>query len=117
MALNYRLIGHRIRTLRKLQKMSQADLAEYTGLSVPYISHIETGIKHVSFESIVKIADAMSCTVDQLLYENLKNDRGAYLAEFAKMLSDYSVTERRILLDLLIAIKNCMSKSGLLDKE
>lgn len=48
MALNYGLIGHRVRTLRKMQKMSQAALAEHTGLSVPYISHIETGIKHVS---------------------------------------------------------------------
>ena len=52
MALNYGLIGHRVRTLRKMQKMSQAVLAEHTGLSVPYISHIETGIKHVSFMKI-----------------------------------------------------------------
>lgn len=114
MALNYGLIGHRVRTLRKMQKMSQAVLAEHTGLSVPYISHIETGIKHVSLESIVKIADALGCTVDQLLYENQRNDRSAYLIEFAEILSDYSLAERRMLLDLLIAIRNCMSRSGYL---
>lgn len=45
MKLDYKLIGHRIHILRKRQKLSQAALAESTGYSVPYISHIETGIK------------------------------------------------------------------------
>lgn len=31
MAVNYERIGKRIQQLRKLKKMSQADLAEYTG--------------------------------------------------------------------------------------
>ena len=48
MAVNYERIGKRIQQLRKLKKLSQADLAEYTGMSVSYISHIETGIKHAS---------------------------------------------------------------------
>ena len=48
MAVNYERIGKRIQELRKLKKMSQADLAEHTGMSVSYISHIETGIKHAS---------------------------------------------------------------------
>ena len=43
MAVNYERIGKRIQELRKLKKMSQADLAEHTGMSVSYISHIETG--------------------------------------------------------------------------
>ena len=42
MAVNYERIGKRIQELRKLKKMSQADLAEHTGMSVSYISHIET---------------------------------------------------------------------------
>ena len=53
MAVNYERVGKRIQELRKLKKMSQADLAEQTGMSVSYISHIETGIKHASLESVV----------------------------------------------------------------
>ena len=60
MAVNYERIGKRIQELRKLKKMSQADLAEQTGMSVSYISHIETGIKHASLESVVRIANAQN---------------------------------------------------------
>ena len=69
MAVNYERIGKRIQELRKLKKMSQADLAEHTGMSVSYISHIETGIKHASLESVVRIANALGITVTRFSTE------------------------------------------------
>ena len=65
--LNYERIGKRVQQLRKMKKLSQADLAELTEMSVSYISHIETAIKKASLESIVRIANALGVTVDQLL--------------------------------------------------
>ena len=42
MPMNFKAVGTRIRAIRKTQKMSQADLAEYVDVSVNYISLIET---------------------------------------------------------------------------
>ena len=96
MAVNYERIGKRIQQLRKLKKMSQADLAEYTGMSVSYISHIETGIKHASLESIIRIANALGITVDQVLNGNQTGNREEYKTELCDLISDCTGYERGI---------------------
>lgn len=81
MAINYERIGKRIQQLRKMKKMSQADLAEFAGVSVSYISHIETGMKKASLESVVHIANALGTTVDQLLNGNQTGNQHEYKSE------------------------------------
>ena len=51
--------GKEIRRLRLSKNMTQIDLAESTGLQRSYISHIERNIKHPSFATLKKIADAL----------------------------------------------------------
>ena len=62
MVLNYKRIGQRIRVIRRARKMTQAELAECANLSVPYVSHIENGIKQASLQAVVNIAEALECT-------------------------------------------------------
>ena len=111
MAVNYERIGKRIQQLRKLKKLSQADLAEFTGMSVSYISHIETSIKKASLESLVRIANVLGVTVDQLLNGNQVNDRVEYSAELAELLSDCNSCEKRILFEVAIAVKNSLREN------
>ena len=47
--------------------MSQADLADKTGLQPAAVSHFETGQRSPSFENLKKLADALSISVDYLL--------------------------------------------------
>ena len=46
--------------------MSAKDLAAKTGLSPAYISQIETGDRDGSFETMKKIAQALSVSLDDL---------------------------------------------------
>ena len=108
MAVNYERIGKRIQQLRKLKKLSQADLAEYTGMSVSYISHIETGIKHASLESVVRIANALGVTVDQVLNGNQTGNREEYKTELFELISDCSGYERGIIHDIATAVKRSL---------
>lgn len=73
MKMNYKKMGKIIKAVRITKGLSQADLAEYTDLSVPYISHIETGRSKASLETIVNIASVLNVTVDRLLSGNLSN--------------------------------------------
>ena len=109
--INYPRIGRRIQEIRKMRKMSQADLAEYTNMSVSYISHIETFIKKASLESLVRIANVLGVTVDQLLNGNQVNDRVEYSAELAELLSDCNSCEKRILFEVAIAVKNSLREN------
>jgi len=117
MELNYKLIGHRMRSIRKLRKLTQAELAEYTGLSVPYISHIENGIKQVSLQALVKVAEALECTADRLLYENWMSVCGGGQSELAELLSGCTAAEQQFLLEVLNAVKNCVIFSRELTKK
>ena len=111
MILNPKLIGHRVRSIRKLRKLTQAELAERTGLSVPYISHIENGIKQASLQAIVNIAEVLDCTADRLLYENQADRQGICQLELNEILSDCTVIEQHFLFETLSAIKHCISIS------
>jgi transcriptional regulator with XRE-family HTH domain len=61
-------IGQKIRKLRKERGMTQADLAENTGLSNTFIAHIEIGDKICSLSSLEKIASALMTNSHSLLH-------------------------------------------------
>ena len=69
MTAEVKVIGKRIKTLRKQRNMTQADLAEKAGLSNVYISNIETGFKGVSLDALTKIAIAFELSVVYLLLD------------------------------------------------
>jgi ribosome-binding protein aMBF1 (putative translation factor) len=55
-----------VRVWREYRGMSAKDLAAKTGLSPAYISQIETGDRDGSFETMKKIAQALSVSLDDL---------------------------------------------------
>lgn len=109
MGLNYERIGKIIKAVRMEQGLSQADLAEYTDLSVPYISHIETGRSKASLETIVNIADALNVTVDRLLCGNL--DSGDYTPELRELFSDCNNYEKSMIFDMANELKKSLRKN------
>lgn len=60
------LLGRRIRQLRRYINLTQAQLAEKTGLSTNYISQIETAVASPSFETLVKIANGLEVELKNL---------------------------------------------------
>lgn len=57
----------RLRTARELRKLSQAQVAEKSGLQPSAVSHFETGQRAPSFENLKRLADALDVTTDYLL--------------------------------------------------
>jgi transcriptional regulator with XRE-family HTH domain len=60
---------NRIKLLRQRRNMSQAELAEQSGLSQPFISRLERGESEVTSENLRAIADALGVSVSELYPE------------------------------------------------
>ena len=108
MLTNYKIIGLRIRELRLEKRMTQADLAEKTDMSVTYMSHIETGKKRASFESLLRIINALEITMDRLLIGNQTNAPAEYLMDLASLLQDCTGQEKRMIYEIAFSVKKCL---------
>lgn len=63
------MLGKNIRRIRTAQNMTQSALAEKVGVSVQMISQIEWGTKVPSVPKLVRIAQALQCSTDEILSE------------------------------------------------
>ena len=53
--------------VRRKRNMTQAELARAVGLAQPSISTLESGETKPAFETFIKLADALNCSLDELV--------------------------------------------------
>lgn len=82
-------IGENISRKMKEQGLSQNRLAKLAGVSQPSISGILSDTKSPSVETIRLIADALGCSVAELLGET-EESKPALSADARQLLSDYT---------------------------
>ncbi len=66
------LLGNRLRELRTKQDMTQADLAESTGLSDNFIALMERGKTSPSLQTLENLANALNVQIADLFAFNSK---------------------------------------------
>lgn len=66
--MDLKLLGLNIKNSRKNIKLTQAQLAEMTNLSVVHISHLEGGSAKMSIEALVNICNALNATPNDILW-------------------------------------------------
>lgn len=60
------ILAHNIKSFREHRQWSQADLAEYANISIPFLSEIERGNKWPHPDTLAKIADALQAETHEL---------------------------------------------------
>lgn len=63
-----RLVGKRIRDIRKQKGLSQEQLGEKAGVHFSYIGGVERAEKNISLINLEKIAEALEVSVYELFY-------------------------------------------------
>ncbi len=111
MAINYAALGGRIKGFRKKRGLSQSILSERIDISPSYLSYIETGYKGFSLETLVRLANSLNVSADELLVDSLENTLVVSNHEFAALLSDCTEYERRILLEIAQTTKAALRKN------
>lgn len=110
MELNYAALGNRINKLRKEKGVTQSWLAEQVGIEPSNISHIERAASKVGLGTLVKIANVLECSVDDLLCDSIISERKSFENELTRIVKDCSPKELRLITDLAVAMKDSMRK-------
>lgn len=110
MEINYEALGERINRLRKAKGITQSTLAERVGIEPSNISHIERAASKVGLGTLVKIANILECSVDDLLCDSILCEREAFENELTRIVKDCTPKELRMITDLAMAMKESMRK-------
>lgn len=111
MFLNYLSVGQKIREIRKKKHISQEVLAEMIDKSTCYISYIECGVKCMSVETLLLIANALGVTTDYLLSDSLKMHQNVAAVEFGEIMNDCTAFECRVILEAAKSMKKVLRDS------
>lgn len=105
MAIDYKLLGQRVKKFRKKKRLTQAALAEQIEMTPSNISHIERGKTKPSLQTIVDIANCLCVPLDKLMYGNMQDSKAVFAEELEEILADCDLQERRIVLGCAEAVK------------
>lgn len=112
MELDYQAIGLRIRRLRKARGLTQQSLAEISNQEPSNISHVERGATKLSLPTLVNIANALHVTADELLCDSLPAADAVYHREAARILSDCTHSELKIITETMRALRESLRDAG-----
>ena len=108
--IDYKTIGAKIRKRRLEAGLSQERLAELCDVGTTHISHIETGNCIPSLKTFIAIINALSCSADELLCDELSNAQHTYSSEISNLLEDCNSRELMVMADTLVSLKNSLRK-------
>lgn len=110
----YQMAGKRIRFFREQDGLTQAELAEKTGLSDNYIGLIERGIMHSTLETLNKIAEALEVRLSEFFQPmtNKPEDTQAASRELKRLLGKKNFEDGKLLLAIYKAINEHSHAKG-----
>jgi len=111
MALNYKLIGERLKDARLKKEYTQEQLAELMKLSVAYISRVESGKTRVNLKRLNEMCSLLDTTAGFIL-DGTSQDAPHYLEkELGSMLKDITAEEKELVYHMTEIIQKSSKKN------
>lgn len=101
-----KLVGERIRTLRKEKGLTQESLAEKSGIYITYVSDIERGERNISMETLEKVITALDVNpIDVFRFEGIegieeRTDKKSLIEALNSLLAGRKLEEVQLVLRL-----------------
>lgn len=108
--MDYITLGRNVRKYRLIFGFSQEELAGKCDCSNSHIGQIENARGIPSLDMVVRIANSLSVTVDQLRGEYYSNPEVVYLRELAERIEKYPVARRIQACEALMAYLDSLEK-------
>jgi transcriptional regulator with XRE-family HTH domain len=100
MPIDYKIIGSRIRQLRKQAELTQEGFAEKLDISVSFQSRLERGAAKISLEKLVQTAECLNVPVGELITGAKENSDDYLNADIHKIIKDFDAKKMKLLLEI-----------------
>lgn len=97
MALDYKIIGQRIKKARLSKGLTQDNLAENLNVSVAYLSRIETGSIRINLPRLNEICNLLGITESYVLSGTADNSNSYLNTEFSELLKIIPPDKQKLL--------------------
>lgn len=97
MALDYSVIGSRIRNARMSKKMTQEELANKLDVSIAFLSRIETGNSHINLNRLTEICNLLDVSEGYVLNGASSNSDKYLDEEFSLLLRSVSPKTQKLI--------------------
>ena len=108
--IDYKQLGERIKQYRLKAFLTQEELAARIDVATSTIAHAERGSSKPSLPLLIKLTFELGVTLDQLVCDNLPIIETYIDKDFSDLLSDCSITEKRIIYDIVTTTKETLRK-------
>lgn len=117
MDVDYKLLGKRIKIARINAELNQEELAELVKISPTHMSNIETGTTRVSLQAVVRLANALSVSSDDLLCDSVIKSSVQFKNHINMLLEDCNEYEIRVISDIVSTLKDTLRRDAMLKGE
>lgn len=97
MAIDYSLVGERLKKARVAKKLTQENLAEKLDVSVAFLSRIERGSSHVNLKRLNQLCTLLDVSEGYIL-SGVSDESKSYLDEDFKNILDNCSPEKQKLI-------------------
>lgn len=106
MAIDYSVIGSRIKKARKAKNMTQDELSEKLDVSIAFLSRIERGTSQINLKRLTQICEILEVTEGDIL-NGVSNNSSKYLDdEFSELLEGCTPKKQKLIYEVAKVIAN-----------
>ena len=101
MNTDYKLIGERIKRMRKSNGMTQEVLAEHLDVSIGYVSQVERGITKISLDLLAAISTVLGCDIAYLVSKSAINSNEYMESEIISEIKKLDPKKKKYILSVI----------------
>lgn len=106
MALDYTIIGERLKKARLEKNLTQEQLAEQIDVSIAFLSRVERGSSHINLKRLTQICNILGIS-EGLILNRASEDSSDYLnADFKEILEKASPDKQKLIYKIAEIIVN-----------
>ena len=104
MALDYSVIGSRIKQARLAKNMTQEDLADKIDISVAFLSRVERGNSHINLKRLNQLCNLLDVSEGYLLNGASSSSQNYLDKEFTDLIKSVSPEKQKLIYNVAKAI-------------
>lgn len=106
MALDYSIIGERLKKARLAKDLTQEQLAEKLDVSVAFLSRAERGNVKINLSRITQICDILDVSISNILTGTVSNSKNYLTDDFSNLLKNCPPEKLKLIYDIAKVIIN-----------